>query len=148
MISTYFFQYRILRKAVKKVLQINNKKSNGGYSASIAAQYVSADLPLINVTQRIEEVQQYDRENHQYLEKLDHTNIYACQNVGDFVQNPIKIKVTGSVPRDLKFGQNIKVKGLVACRIRNKGYTQVFFKADNVEILRKEGDKNVTRTQA
>ena len=132
MISTYFFQYRILRKAVKKVLQINNKKSNGGYSAGIAAQYVSADLPLINVTQRIEEVQQYDRENHQYLEKLDHTNIYACQNVGDFVQNPI----------------NIKVKGLVACRIRNKGYTQVFFKADNVEILRKEGDKNVTRTQA
>lgn len=148
MISTYFFQYRILRKAVKKVLQIRNKNGNGGYSASIAAQYVSADLPLINVTQRIEEVQQYDRENHQYLEKLDHTNIYACQNVGDFVQNPIKIKVTGSVPRDLKFGQNIKVKGLVACRVRNKGYAQVFFKADRVEILRKEGDKNATRPQA
>lgn len=127
------------------MLQIKNKKSNGGYSASIAAQYVSADLPLINVTQRIEEVQQYDNENHQYLEKLDHTNIYACQNVGDFVQNPIKIKVTGSVPRDLKFGQKIKVKGLVACRIRNKGYTQVFFKADRVEILRKESDSNATR---
>lgn len=130
------------------MLQIKNKKSNGGYSASIAAQYVSADLPFINVTQRIEEVQQYDRENHQYLEKLDHTNIYVCQNEGDYVQNPLKVKITGTVPRNLKFGQEIKLKGLVACRITNNGYSQVFFKANRVEILTKESDSNATRPEA
>lgn len=120
------------------MFQIKGKGHNGGYSASIAAQYVDSDLEFINVTLKPEEVQVFDKENHQYLEKLDHVNIYVCQNVGDFVQNPFKVKITGYLPNNLKFGQIIKLKNLVACRVKNNGYSQVYFKAETVQILKEE----------
>lgn len=121
------------------MLQIKNKH-NGGYSASVATQYVDSDLEFINVTIKPEEVQVYDKANHQFLEKLDHVNIYVCQNVGDLVQNPFKVKITGYLPNNLKFGQRIKLKNLEACKVRNNGYSQVFFRANSVEIM-KGGDK-------
>lgn len=120
------------------MLQIG-KNRQGGYSSSTAARYVNADLPFINVTERIEEVQEYDKQQHQYLEKLDHINIYVTQNVGDYIQNPIKIKIMGRVPQNLKFGDKIKLIGLEACVVRNNGYSQVYFRAQSVEIL-KGGD--------
>ena len=119
------------------MLQVKSKH-NGGYSASIAAQYVDSDLEFINVTIKPEEVQVYDKANHQFLEKLDHANIYVCQNVGDFLQNPFKVKITGYVPNNLKFGQRVKLKDLVACRVKNNGYSQVYFKAESVQVLKEE----------
>lgn len=119
------------------MLQIG-KNRQGGYSSTTAARYVNADLPLINVTEQIEEVPEYDKQQHQYLEKLDHINIYAVQNVGDYIQNPIKIKIIGHVPNDLKFGNKIKLIGLEACLVRNNGYSQVFFRAKSVEIWKGE----------
>lgn len=119
------------------MLQVKSKH-NGGYSASIAAQYVDSDLEFINVTIKPEEVQVYDKANHQFLEKLDHVNIYVCQNVGDFLQNPFKVKITGYVPNNLKFGQRVKLKDLVACRVKNNGYSQVYFKAESVQVLKEE----------
>lgn len=121
------------------MLQIG-RSQKGGYSSNIASQYVSADLPFINVTQKVEEVQIYDKKNHQYLQKIDHINIYVCQNFGDYIQNPFKVKITGPVPHELKFGQKIKLNNLEACKVRNNGYSQVFFRASSVEIM-KGGDK-------
>lgn len=120
------------------MLSINNKKS--GYSHELAAQYLSSDLPMINVTQKPEEVPVYDSDNHKYLDHTDHINIYVVQNAGDFIQNPLRIKITGFVPKDLKFGDLVKIKGLEACRYRNNGYSQVFFRGNEVKII-KEDDK-------
>lgn len=118
------------------MLPINNKKS--GYSQELAAQYLSGDLPMINVTQKPEEVPAYDSDNHKYLDHTDHINVYVVQNVGDFVQNPLRVKITGFVPKNLKFGDLIKIKGLEACRYKNNGYSQVFFRGKEVKIIKEE----------
>lgn len=120
------------------MLSVRNS-TKSGYSQDTALRFLNQDLEMINVTLQVEEVHRFDKATRQYLPEIDHHNIYVCQHVGDYVQNPIKVKITGNVPKNLTFGQTIKLKKLEACQVKVNGYNQTFFKADSVEIIK--GDK-------
>lgn len=116
-----------------------NNKSKGGYSQGIANQYVGVDLPFINVTQKPEPIHFYDQKTRKYTDDIVGYRIYVAQNYGDYVQNPIMIRINAQIPKNIEFGQTIKLKGLEACIIRNKeGFSKVYFKASQIEVLKNE----------
>lgn len=116
-----------------------NNKGKGGYSQEIASQYVGVNLPFINVTQKPEPIHFFDQKTRKYTDDIVGYRMYVAQNYGDFLQNPIMVRVNTPIPEKIKFGQTIKLKGLEACNIRNKdGFSRVYFKANKIEVLNDE----------
>lgn len=113
-----------------------NNKGKGGYSQEIASQYVGVNLPFINVTQKPEPIHFFDQETRKYTDDIVGYRMYVAQNYGDFLQNPITVRINAKIPSNLKFGQLIRLKELEACNIRNKdGFSKIYFKATRIEVI-------------
>lgn len=116
-----------------------NNKGKGGYSQEIASQYVGVNLPFVYVAEKPEPIHFFDQVTRKYTEDIVGYRIYVTQNYGDYVQNPIMIRINTQIPKNIEFGQTIKLKGLEACIIRNKeGFSKVYFKASQIEVLKDE----------
>lgn len=121
------------------MLQNNKNNYKGGYSTEIASRYVGVNLPLINVTEKPEAIHMYDQDAHRYTDDVVSYRIYVVQNYGDYLQNPIAVRVNSKIPAEFKFGQKLRLKNLKGCLIRDKnGFSKPYFKADSVEILNEE----------
>ena len=124
------------------IQNFKKNKTQGGYSTEVANRYVGVDLPFINVTQKAEPIHLYDQNTKRYTDDIVSYRIYVAQNYGDFIQNPIPVRVNSKVPNDLSFGQKVKLKKLQACIIREKtGFSKTYFKADGIEILVNKNDE-------
>lgn len=116
-----------------------NNKAKGGYNKEIASQYVGVDLPFINVTEKPEPIHFFNQKTRKYTDDIVGYRMYVAQNYGDFLQNPIMVRIDTQIPKNIEFGQTIKFKGLEACNIRNKeGFSKVYFKANQIEVLNDE----------
>ncbi|WP_283597052.1 hypothetical protein [Ligilactobacillus aviarius] len=113
-----------------------NKKAKGGYSQEIASQYVGVDLPFVYVTEKPEPIHFFDQETRKYTDDIVGYRIYVTQHYGDYVQNPIMVRINTQISKNIKFGQSVRLKGLEGCNIRNKdGFSRVYFKANKIEVL-------------
>lgn len=116
-----------------------NNKAKGGYSQEIASQYVGVDLPFIDVTEKPEPIHFFNQEKRKYTDDIVGYRIYVAQNYGDFVQNPITVRINAKLPSNLNFGQLVKLKDLKACQVRSKdGFSKIYFKAKRIEVISDE----------
>lgn len=121
------------------MLQKSINKFKGGYSQDVAEKYVGVDLPFINVTEEPEPIHFYDQSAKRYTDDIIGYRIYVAQKYGDYVQNPISVRINSSIPDDLSFGQKVQFKNLEACVIREKsGFSKTYFRASEIRKVKNE----------
>lgn len=118
------------------IQNFKNVKNKGGYSQEIASRYVGPELPFVYVTEKPEPIHFYDQGMKKYTDDIVGYRIYVSQNYGDYVQNPIEVRINSKLPNNLHFGQEIRLKNLQACNVRNSdGFSKTYFKAGKIEVL-------------
>lgn len=121
------------------IQNFKNNKSKNGYNKEIAGRYVGTDLPFVYVTEKPEPIHFFDQEMKKYTDDIVGYRIYVAQNCGDYMQNPIMVRVNTPIPEKIKFGQSVRLKGLEGCNVRNKdGFSKVYFKANKIEAFNNE----------